>query len=217
MKIMILVLFFPPKWLAGTELAAYNIAKYLVKIGHEVTVITSYDEGLLNKNKIEGFEVYRISYSKIRIFGLFIFWLKIFHIIWKINPEIIHVQGLGMSIPALLSKKILKIPYVISGRGFDVYYSWRFKNLISKLGLNNSNISIALTEDMKKEMEEYTNKKIVVIPNGINIQKFNLDKCESRKNLDIDRNEKIIIFVGRLESVKGLKYLIEAICILRNC
>lgn len=46
MKIAILVGAFPPKWLAGTEIATYNIAKYLARWGHEVHVITTLDGGL---------------------------------------------------------------------------------------------------------------------------------------------------------------------------
>ena len=46
MKIALIVTVFPPKWLAGTEIASYNIAKYFAKKGHEVHVITSLDEGI---------------------------------------------------------------------------------------------------------------------------------------------------------------------------
>jgi glycosyltransferase involved in cell wall biosynthesis len=46
MKIAILVSGFPPKWLAGTEITTYNIAKQLAKKGHDVHVITTLDEGL---------------------------------------------------------------------------------------------------------------------------------------------------------------------------
>ena len=99
---------FSSKVACGTEIAAYNIAKYTAKNGHEVNVVTSYDEGLSKKSIEEGFTVYRIPRSEIRIISVLIFWLKIFIAIWKINPEIIHVQGLSISMPAIFIKKNIK-------------------------------------------------------------------------------------------------------------
>jgi len=69
MQIVILVSLFPPKWLAGTEIATYNIAKYLARKGHEVHVITSWDEGLPNESFEEGFYVHRIRVPRLRIGG----------------------------------------------------------------------------------------------------------------------------------------------------
>jgi len=216
MKITILVQRFPPKWLAGTELAAYNIAKFLSKKNHDVTVITELDPGCETQSTIEGFKVYRVKRPNIRFFGFLIFWFKIFWNIKEIKPEIIHVQGIYFSIPAFLAKKLLNIPYVVSGQGSDVYNDWPFKKLISKFGLNNSKLSIALTQHMKKEMQKICKKRIEVVPNGINNEDFNLNKYEARKKLGISQDQKIIIFVGRLEPVKGLKYLMESMAILKS-
>ena len=216
MRIVILVEFFPPKWLAGTELASYNMARYLKKRDHEISIITSHDKGLSNQNIVEGFKVYRISRLKIRFLDNFLFWFKIFWNIKKINPEIIHVQGLYMSIPAFLAKKILDIPYIVSGQGSDIYGHWPFKKIISGIGLNNSKLSIALTEDMKNEMKKNCNKRIEIVPNGIDSDNFNLNRYRTRESLGLDDKDKIVIFVGRLEPVKGLKYLIEAISLLKS-
>lgn len=38
MRIAILTSLFPPKWLAGTEIATYNIAKQLAQKGHVVHI-----------------------------------------------------------------------------------------------------------------------------------------------------------------------------------
>ncbi len=83
MKIAILVLLFPPKWLAGTEIATYNIARHLAKRGHEVHVITSLDEGLPKDSVEEGFCVHRIGWRKLRFIGIISFWLKILIVLKK--------------------------------------------------------------------------------------------------------------------------------------
>ena len=215
MKITFLVMRFPPKWLAGTEIATYNTAKYMGE-NNEVSVVTSHDAGLTDRSRMDGFDVYRVPRYGLRFFGFLFFWFKMFLTIKKIKPDIIQVQGLHMAVPAVLAKKILGVPYVISGQGSDVYTSWPFKKTISKRGLKNTDTLIALTENMKETMQKFFNKKIEVVPNGIDTERFNLNKRESCEKLGLDHEQKIIIFIGRLEPVKGLKYLIEAISILKT-
>lgn len=40
MKIAIIVAAFPPRWLGGTEVATYSIAKHLAKFGRGIHVVT---------------------------------------------------------------------------------------------------------------------------------------------------------------------------------
>ncbi|NIA12340.1 MAG: glycosyltransferase, partial [Nitrospiraceae bacterium] len=197
MKIAIIVPQFPPKQIGGTEIATYNIAKYLARRGHEVHVITSLDEGLPKESTEEGFYVHRIFWRKIRFLGVVSFWIKIFWCLKMIKPDIVHVQSVGMGIPGFLAKIFLKKPFVVYGRGSEVYLPSTLKNTISKLMLKNADTVIALTEDMKSEMQKFYDRAILVIPNGIDLEKFkNLSRKDIRKRLKIKDNEKIITFVG---------------------
>jgi len=217
MRIAITVPLFPPKWLAGTEIATYNIAKHLARRGHEVHVITSLDEGLPKESIEEGFYVHRIFWRKIRFVGVISFWMKIFWCLKRINPDIVHVQSVGIGIPAFLSKKLLKKPYIVWGRGSEIYISWRFNKQILKLVLKNADIVIALTEHMKREIKKICNREVFVIPNGIDLEKFsNLSKKNIRKRLKIKEDAKIITFVGTLCLVKGVRYLIKAMKIIKQ-
>lgn len=81
--------------------------------------------------------------------------------------------------------------------------------MIYKLIINNANCVFALTKHMKKEIEnKFKRKKVCVIPNGIEIEKFKniKNKIEFQNNQD-----KVILFVGSLRPVKGVKYLIMAL------
>jgi len=111
MKIAIIVNLFPPKWLAGTEIATYYIAEHLAQRGHEVHVITSQDEGLPEEFCEKGFFVHRLPRNKIRVFGVLLFWVDIVRTIRRVSPDIVHAQSLGAGVPALISKKILKELY----------------------------------------------------------------------------------------------------------
>ncbi|MGI6502371.1 MAG: GT4 family glycosyltransferase PelF [Candidatus Methanoculleus thermohydrogenotrophicum] len=212
MKIAILVGLFPPKWLAGTEIATYYMAEHLAQRGHEVHVITSLDEGLPEENYEKGFYIHRLPRTKIRFAGAFIFWADIVRVIQKIGPDIVHAQSLGIGVPALLSKNLLKIPYVVWGQGSDVYLPDWFTKLTSKTIIKNANSVIALTEDMKRAMQAIYNRDITIVPNGIDLKEY----ISELPVQNVEGAEKRILFVGRLHPVKGIQYLLGAMSIVHR-
>lgn len=210
MKIAILVSLFPPKWLAGTEIATYYMAEYLAQRGHEVHVITSLDEGLPEESYEKGFYIHRLPRIKIRFAGAFLFWADIVRVIQKISPDIVHAQSLGTGVPALVSKKLLKIPYVVWGQGSDVYLPDWFTKLTSKTIIKNAGSAIALTEDMKRVMQAMYDRDIAIVPNGIDLKEYTSERPMQNVGGPIKR----ILFVGRLHPVKGTQYLLGAMSIV---
>ncbi len=206
MKIAIIINLFPPKWLAGTEIATYHLAEHLAKRSHEIHVITSLDEGLSDFEKENGFYVHRIIWPKIPIIGILTFWVRIFLKIRTLKPEIVHAQDLSMGIPAWLIKKILKIPYIVWGRGSDVYLPYRFIRITTKTILQNALAVLALTENMRIKLKKKYDTEIHVIPNGIDLEDYFKVSLTSKKVT----NGKNILFVGSLYPVKGVYYLIKA-------
>ena len=204
MKIAILVNLFPPKWLAGTEIATYYIAEHLAQHGHEVHVITSLDEGLPEKSCEKGFHIHRLPRVRIRFVGVLAFWVDIVRTLQKIKPDIVHAQSFGSGMPALLSNRLLKIPYVIYGRGSDVYLPDWFTKLTAKGILKNASTVIALTEHMKDAMQAIYSRDIIVVPNGINLNEV------AEKETEGGNPSKRVLFVGRLHPVKGVQYLLGA-------
>jgi len=217
MKIVILTSMFPPKWLGGVEIATQNIARYLAQAGHEVHVITSLDKELPKESQEDNFFVHRINYPKIKILGSLIFWLKIFFNIKKNKPDIVHCQRIQMGAPGLLFKKIYKKPYIVWCHGDDIYFPWKFKKIISRLVLNSAGAVIALTNDMRDRLGKSFKRNIFILPNGISPEKFKgFSKQAIRDKFKIRPDEKIIIFVGGLKSIKGVRYLIEAFKIINQ-
>ena len=215
MKIAVLVFAFPPKWLAGTELATYDIAKRLVSKGHEVHILTSLDKGLPKESIEEGFYLHRIRFSRINLLGAVIFWLPILSKLRKINPDLVHAQGIGMATPALMAKVFLNKPYSIWCQGSDVYLPWNFKRPLSKLVFRHADAVAAYSENMKKEIQKISDRDICIITNGVDLQLFeNLTREKARNNLQFNKDQKILTFVGTLRPVKGVKYLIQAMDIL---
>ncbi len=172
MKIVILTAAFPPEGIGGTEIASYNIAKSLAEKGHDVHIVTSGVKRIFKEKNEDNFFVHRISYPRIPSLGILFFWLKIFFYLKKINSDIIHSQSIQMGLPCFLAKFFFKKKYIVWCQGSDVYLPWKFKKIISKVVLNNADLVIALTEDMKKKMQEIYRKDIPIIPNGINLKNF---------------------------------------------
>ena len=110
MKIIILSDDFPPKSLGGAGIVAYMQAKELSRRGHEVSVITTFqDEGIDERVDIEGLTVYRIHTNYNMFFrgyvGLCnpktIFKVKKF--LEDMHPDVVHAHNIHQ----FLSYKIL--------------------------------------------------------------------------------------------------------------
>ncbi len=78
---------------------------------------------------------------------------------------------------------------------------------------------IAPTEREKEELIRHygaSSEKISVVPCGVNLEQFKaLDKTQARQYLSFG-NDKIILFVGRIDPLKGIDKLIKALPYLRN-
>ena len=216
MKIAILTWNYPPKMVGGTEIATQNIARCLAKRGNEVLVITTRDPGLPKESMEEGFHVSRVGSFNFKLLKYIFFCLATLLILRKYKPNVIHAQAMWMGFPAFVAKIVLGKPYIIWGRGSDVYFPRLFKGFIIKLILRNADARIALTDDMKKKMQRICDRATFIIGNGIDMARFNIHSKEKvRHQLYIERDKKVIIFVGTLAVVKGVKYLIEAMNIMK--
>ncbi len=114
------------------------------------------------------------------------------------------------------------VPTVLRCPGVDVQmddalnYGMRKDSLINSRVvsvLRKVDILIATSQSVREEYIKVITKdnKIRIIPNGIGILKFNLDKDKLtlRKKLGIPLNKKVIITIGRNHPKKNYKYIFE--------
>jgi len=213
MKVAIVVHYFLPNYVGGTEIATLNIAKNLTKKGHEVHIITWLDKGFPKNSMQEGFYIHRVFGKNIRLLSPLLYWINIFICLKKIQPDIIHVQNFGLELPAFFSKKLLKTPFIINARGSEnIYHRSFIKKYLQKLALKGLDKLLVQTDYKKKELKKIFKGEILVVPNGINLSIYrNILKSDVKEN-----NKKNIIFVGRLLPIKGLDYLMNAMKIIQN-
>jgi glycosyltransferase involved in cell wall biosynthesis len=208
---------------AGTEEVAYNLAINVAKKGHEVNIFTTSINSEDAIEKYENMSIYRYG-TNFRI-GSGNISFNFFRKPLKYQVDVVHAHH---SIPigalaALQYTKKKKIPFIVTYHGdaqenyggFVRRMSVSFYNryLLDKV-LSYADVIISPSEFYINEssfLGKYRDK-IVVIPNGINIEDFDIpctkEECRERLELSIDSN--IILFVGSLTPYKGPDILVRA-------
>ena len=85
-----------------------------------------------------------------------------------------------------------------------------------------SKIIISVSNGVKREILRYYDvpeEKIGVIPNGVDLEKFkpNREKRKKiREKLKIDKNETVLMFSGHKFERKGLRFIIEALPMIKD-
>ena len=239
MKITYLHQYFTtPSMSNGGGTRSYELAKFLVKKGHEVNMITTYrtpskKEKNWIKSDVEGIKVHwlplpysnQMSYNQ-RIKQFIIFAYKATLKASNIKTDLIFATStpLTISIPGIFASFKNKVPMV-----FEVRDLWPkipialkiIKNPFLKLVLNSfekfiynyATSIIALSPDMKNGIIEKKIKKekIAVIPNISNLNNYQYDnKIEKyfRKKRPWLKNYPVLIYAGTFGKINNLEYAV---------
>ncbi len=137
--------------------------------------------------------------------------------------DLVHAHGYFADIIGLPAARLLRIPFISTCHGWisnDI--KLKAYDELDFFILHFADKIIAVSENIKKLLIEHgiKERKIEVIYNATG---FKIDADVSKKNrlakrssLNINNNECVLGYVGRLSPEKGLAYLIEAISILLN-
>ncbi len=211
----------------------YGLAKTLVKKGHNVTIFSSSSalkkhEGLKNET-VEGINVKRFNpIFPSSLFGVLKEDFDVLHMhhLGYLAP-ISSYAALGKkikSVPSVFTMHgIYHNPYIVtniddplSGRinnkvrlSFPFLRPWQLANWFVHLPLQADKIT-ALTEWEKTAISKLgiDSRKIDVVPNGVDLEKYNAGKTDYFKKLGI--KGKILLFVGQPTQRKGWKYFLDA-------
>lgn len=139
------------------------------------------------------------------------------------RPDIVHGHDPYLSLPALQLIVQSRLPL------FGRLPSWEFATfhaynsdtkpmykIISRLKYGFDPLldgTIVVSEATNEFAQRFYPKKHEIIPNGINISRFSSEEGRIERFLDGKVN---IVYVGRLEGRKGVKYLLAAYAILRR-
>ena len=223
-----------PPYINGVSTSVHMLKIALENLGHEVFVVTvnqkasSYDfEEDGHIIKVPGVKTGIYDYRLTSMYPL-----KIAKKIKKMNLDIIHVHtefSIG-SFGRIIAKQ-LNIPIVATYHTYyedylyyvtKGYFNYISKNLLKTLTqfyADKTVNSLIVPAEKIKDLfiNKYNYKKeIAVIPTGIAIERFykeNVDKKKKEeiyKSLKVDKDDFLILFVGRVAEEKNIKFLIEA-------
>ncbi len=221
----------------GVVTSILNFSAELERRGHKIYIFTSGNNITKAKSNNKKVIVARgIKFKNYPQYNLAVFPFFASLKLYKINPDIIHIQTpFIMGLSGLISAKLSKIPVVSSFhtmfmdksiikeyasknkylQNLFTKYSWHY----TKFFYNSANNTIIPSYSIKQVLEKHGIKsKIYIVPNGFNPKYFNqkINGLSTRQNLIENKHDKIILYVGRISKEKKLEILIKAAKVLNN-
>ena len=240
MKILHISLgFYPAIDFGGPIKVVYENSQELLRRGHEVTIACT---NRLNKREkissssfmgiVDGVKVYYFNTHMIPgwrgVFGPSFspdLWRNLNRIIKTV--DLVHINGTRGEIflvAALLSRLYNK-PYIIQPHGdlpllgrsiwlkriFDIIFLHRIIDASSAM------IALSKIERQQCLTVGAPIENIYIIPNGMNMSSIEeIKKGQFRSKWGINQNDKIILFLGRINWIKGVDILVRSFSMMNN-
>jgi glycosyltransferase involved in cell wall biosynthesis len=209
----------------GTVERTVQISRALVRAGHHCTILTI-DIGSIKEQsgRLTGVDIISLPCINKRFYLPKFSFGRICRLVN--NADIIHLMGHWTFINALVYfiARRQKRPYVVCPAGaLPLYGRSRiikilYNIIIGNRIVRNANGHIAITCDEIRQFIPYgiDTDNITVIANGINEDEFRNAQTEIfRSKYGLGQNP-FILFVGRLNSIKGPDLLLQAFCALEQ-
>ena len=223
---------FPPRIIGGIAPHVYNLSVNLVKLGSNVHVVTCDFPNTPEYEVVEGVKVHRFDSYKLPTPD-FAAWIQLMNLNMQraaaqiIKSEggaevILHAHDWLTAKAAVGLKHLNRLPLVTTmhateyGRRGGVFteYNQMIHGIEIWLGSESKRV-ICCSRFMAEQVNRVLGvpfEKIKVIPNGIDPSIFtNLKDVDAVRSRFADKNEKLVLFVGRLVVEKGVRVLLDAI------
>lgn len=205
----------------GTAERTFQLSRFMARNGTKCSILTL-DLGLTNerKKKLDGVEIFALPCLLRRYYIPKFSYGQIKDIIRRV--DIVHLMGHWTLINAItyFIAKHLKKPYVVCSAGalpiygrsklLKRFYNW----IIGEKIIRNAGGYVAITADEIPHFRRYgvNAEEVRVISNGIDPEDYLADNADGfRVKYGIDNNP-IILFVGRLNHIKGPDLLLRGFC-----
>jgi glycosyltransferase involved in cell wall biosynthesis len=201
----------------GTERYVYGLAKQLQSDGYDVMVLTATtNKGETGFNEVDGLSVYAFKVAE-KLYGYsvdILSFINTLKFIRRFNPDIVHVISTRYRFAsgAMAAAKIMKVgavytrttlPHRGNRRWLPVLLDdWVFTRIIKRV-----DAIISLSRGMKDAMEREIHPKLIEI-----IPSFIMKSYYSK----VEKDDNRVLFVGRLDILKGIEYLIESLYYVRK-
>ncbi len=204
MNILFLTRLYTPH-IGGVERQVSKLSNRLINKGHKITVITEKFEKSLKKiDKIEGVDVIRITYPKVKYLGLVCAWLALVKNIKTIRAaDIVHTHGVFVWYLPFRFLFPFK-PIYTTFHGWEGIYPIPTKNIILR------KISALLSRDylvIGKFIEKHYR---------IKADKTYFTAVDIPKKENCPKQNKTLLYVGRLDEDTGLRKILKCLEYLKG-
>lgn len=211
----------------------YDEAKKLVEKGIEVHVLTQHNHGIPYEEIMDGIHVHRFRWLEPKEFRALVhfnglkdnlrlvtyitsLFFTLIKIVLKYKINIIHAHSvIPTGLLGVIVAKIMGCPCVITSHGMDIN-NFDVKSIYGHLisfSLNHCNKAIAVSVDLAEKMKSQgiCGDKLVILRNAVDTERFKPSKNRRlRHNYGIKESINLILFVGYLDTFKGIFDLIPA-------
>jgi glycosyltransferase involved in cell wall biosynthesis len=221
----------PDNLWTGPHRVVFDISKRLSEMGNKVTVCTS---DMLNKTTrirrnsqsvFDGFEIVRVRNISRYLYnasGLLITPdLRKFLSERIQDYDVIHIHEYTTYQNIVVHKYAEKcgVPYILQVHGSmprigKKFRKWLYYVTFGYTILQDASKEIALT---RTEAQQYRDagvpeEKIAIIPNGIDLSGYAdlPPKGSFKKKFGLEKNDKIVLYLGRIHEIKGIDILVKA-------
>jgi len=200
----------------GVERGTVELSCELVKRGHHSIVISAGGK-LVEQIRKDGGRHITLDVCSKNPFTALSRMLKLRKILKSLNPDILHARSRVPAWLTYLANKKLYIPFVTTVHGFNSVSP--YSAIMTK-----GDSVICVSGAIKAYIQEHyhtADKKITVIPRGVDLQKFNPEKLDTEFiSLFTEKyalNDKFVVTsVGRITQLKDLETFISAVAVLKD-
>jgi len=202
---------FPRYKIGGAPINILRFFKGSVDLFDNYSVGNKEDEYLFENFKKNAIKAYNVDTSIMSLHSI----LSVFKIYIQVAPDIVHVNGKGGAFFGLLLKLIYRkrITLIYTFRGFHLKYTGikstlhkKFENILAKL----MDVGIAVSDserDFYLSQVKVNECKVIVIPNGIEVEKRDLDR---EKEGLLNKFKYNIVTLSRINHQKDLLTMLKS-------
>ena len=207
----------------GAEISMFDLSRRLSQRGHNVSLVYLQEGDLVEQYQNFCLHTIKVNsfHPKKGIINIFKFLADVL----KVNKErnsIIYCNGYRYTIFGFSLAFIRGLPLICHLRLPPKYLPKPPKRQYPKLlsSFKNVNVKQFITVSNKTKLDwvndGFRKEKIQVVYNGINPDEFKplRSNCSAREQLNIDKNMKVIAYIGRISREKGIEILIKAFALI---